>query len=142
MREALTVRIAATVKNAIQSHTVSVATEGTVKTMPVPAREDVRGSAINGGELLMLALATCYCNDLYREASRRGIPIEAVEVEATAEFDGVGAAATNIRYRARVASAAPSEQITALLRETDAIAEVHRTVRAGTPVQLVAWDET
>ena len=29
-----------------------------------------RGSAVNGGEFLVLALATCYCNDLYREAER------------------------------------------------------------------------
>ena len=88
----------------------------------------------------MLALATCYCNDIYREAARLGIEVAAVEVEATAEFEGIGLAATNVRYRARVASPAASEQIKRLLRETDAIAEVHNTVRAGASVDLVPWD--
>jgi uncharacterized OsmC-like protein len=85
----------------------------------------------------MLALATCYCNDLYREAERLGISIEGVQVEATAEFPGVGLAATNIRYRAAVSSPAAAEAIAALLRRTDAVAEVHNTVRAGVPVELV-----
>ena len=52
----------------------------------------------------MLALATCYCNDLYSEAARLGLSVESVEVEASAEFPGVGLAATNIAYRARVSS--------------------------------------
>jgi uncharacterized OsmC-like protein len=84
----------------------------------------------------MLALATCYCNDLYREAERLGIPIEGVQVEATAEFPGVGLAATNIRYRAVVTSSASAEAIARLLRETDAVAEVHNTIRSGVPVEL------
>jgi organic hydroperoxide reductase OsmC/OhrA len=42
------------------------------------------------GELLCLALATCYCNDVYREASRRGLAIRGVEVGVAAEFGGRG----------------------------------------------------
>ena len=85
----------------------------------------------------MLALATCYCNDLYREAERLGIPIEGAQVEATAEIPRAGQAATNIRYRAVVESSANAETIAQLLRETDAVAEVHNTVRAGVPVELL-----
>ncbi len=55
----------------------------------------------------MLALATCYCNDIYREAARLGIEVTAVEVEASAQFDGVGLAATNIQYRARITPSSP-----------------------------------
>lgn len=84
----------------------------------------------------MLALATCYFNDLFREAARLGIPIDDVEVEAYARFPGVGLAATDIRYRARVSSSAAPEAIADLLRQTDAVAEVHNTVRAGVPVTL------
>jgi uncharacterized OsmC-like protein len=91
---------------------------------------------VNGGEFLMLALATCYCNDLYREAARLGIPIESVEVEASAEFSGIGLAATNIAYRARVSSPSTPAQIAELLRVTDAVAEIHNTVRAGVPITL------
>ena len=87
----------------------------------------------------MLALATCYCNDLYREAQRLGISIDACEVEANADFEGVGLAAKNIRYRARVVSSAPAAEVTRLLRETDAVAEIHNTLRASTMVRLEPW---
>lgn len=90
----------------------------------------------------MLALATCYCNDLYREAKRLGMPIEGVEVEATAEFPGIGLAATSIAYRARVRSPVSAADIERLLRETDAVAEVHNTIRRGVPIQLLQDDET
>ena len=84
----------------------------------------------------MLALATCYCNDLYREAGRMGLALTRVTVEAHAEFAGVGLAVRDIRYRAEVESPASPEQIGELIRQTDAVAEVHNTVRAGVPVTL------
>lgn len=86
----------------------------------------------------MLALATCYCNDLYREAARLGLPLEEVRVQAFAEFAGIGLAASNVRYGATGRSSAPPEAVAQLLRETDAVAEVHNTLRKGVPVQLLA----
>lgn len=133
-------KITAAVRNAGSSHTVRVETGQTTRTLAVPAKADGPGSSINGGEFLLLALATCYCNDLYREAARLGIPLEAVEVEASADFPGIGLAATNIAYRARVESPAGEARVRELLQQTDAVAEVHNTVRAGVPVQWQAWD--
>lgn len=129
--------IAATVTSSPGAHTAVVRTGPATQPLSVPARDGGRGSAVNGGEFLMLALATCYCNDLYREAERLGIPIEGAQVEALAEFPGIGLAATNIRYRAAVTSPAGAEALARLLRETDAVAEVHNTVRAGVPVELL-----
>jgi organic hydroperoxide reductase OsmC/OhrA len=128
--------ISATVKNSKARHEVSVATGDSDKTLSIPCREGGVGSSVNGGEFLMLALATCYCNDLYREASRLGISIESLEVDASADFEGRGLAATNIRYRARVTSTSSAAEIAGLLRETDAVAEVHNTLRAGVAVEL------
>jgi len=128
--------ISAVVKNSARSHEVEVTTGGASQTLAVNAKASGRGSAVNGGEFLMLALATCYCNDLFREAQRLGIAVDSVEVQASAEFPGVGLAATNIRYRASVESTASREDIDRLIRETDAVAEVHNTLRAGVPVQL------
>lgn len=133
-------KIAATVRSQGPSHEVTVTTAGSSRALSVPAKPNGQGSAVNGGEFLMLALATCYCNDVYREAARMNIPITAVEVEATADFEGVGLSATNVRYRARVHSAALPSQVQALLAETDAVAEVHNTVRRAVPVQFVPWD--
>jgi organic hydroperoxide reductase OsmC/OhrA len=129
--------ISATVTSSSSTHEATVRTGTASQPLAVPAKATGRGSSINGGEFLMLALATCYCNDLYREAVRMRIPIEGAEVQAIAEFPGVGLAATNIRYRAVVKSSANAEAITQLLRETDAVAEVHNTVRAGVPVELL-----
>ena len=101
----------------------------------MPLKSSGFGSAVNGGEFLMLALATCYCNDLYREAARLGVRLEQVEVEASADFPGIGLAATNITYHAKVSSPASEAEIAELLRQTDAVAEVHNTVRAGVQVR-------
>jgi organic hydroperoxide reductase OsmC/OhrA len=133
------VHISALVQNTRGSHNVAVATGDSSKRLAVPCRDSGFGSGINGGELLMLALATCYCNDLYREAARLGIVIDSVEVAASGDFEGVGLAARNITYQARVVSSASDTDIARLLRETDTVAEIHNTVRAGVPVKLEPW---
>lgn len=126
--------ISASVRNSRAVHKVSVSTGDSTKPLDIPSRVTGFGSSVNGGELLMLALATCYCNDLYREAARLQINIDSVEVEASADFEGIGLAATNIRYRAKVVSSSSGEDVEKLLRETDAVAEIHNTLRAGVAV--------
>jgi organic hydroperoxide reductase OsmC/OhrA len=128
-------RISATVSNAPTCHRVQIQTEDRPQELLVPAKPS-GGSAVNGGEFLMLALATCYCNDLYREAARLGLRLASVEVTASATFEGVGLAARDVRYRASVKSDASEADIKRLLRETDAVAEVHNTIRQGAAVTL------
>jgi organic hydroperoxide reductase OsmC/OhrA len=134
-------KIMARVRNAGASHQASVATAGVSQDVPLPAKAAGSGSAINGGELLMLALATCYCNDLYREAAHLNILLDAVEVDAQAEFEGVGLAASSITYRARIVSSADDAAIEDLLKRTDAVAEVHNTRRSGAAVTRRPWGE-
>lgn len=128
-------QIHASVRSSAASHEVRVSTDGRASSVPVPGREG-GGSSLNGGELLCAALATCYCNDVYREAGRRGLVVRAVVVEVEAEFGGRGEPARRITYTAQVESDAPAEAIAALLRETDAVAEVQNTLRAGLAVEL------
>lgn len=128
--------ITASVRNAASRHEAVVATDGKEQSIALPAKASGLGSAVNGGELLVLALATCYCNDLYREAARLGVALDGVEVKARARFAGVGLAATDIRYSANVSSSASAAAIAELLRQTDAVAEIHNTVRAGVAVVL------
>jgi hypothetical protein len=71
---------------------------------------------------------------------RSNIPVDSVEVEAHADFEGVGLAATNITYRARIASPASEADVDVLLRQTDAVAEVQNTIRAGASVSLQPWE--
>ncbi len=132
-------KIVASVRNTGRDHRVTVTTADVSQDLAIDGKASGRGSSINGGEFLMLALATCYCNDVFREAARLNVPIDSVEVEAQADFDGIGLAATNISYRARVESSAPRADIDELLRQTDAVAEVYNAVRAGAAVTLVPW---
>jgi organic hydroperoxide reductase OsmC/OhrA len=129
-------KIRAKVQNQKGVHGVDVETEGVTHPLSIPPKASGQGSSINGGELLFLALATCYCNDLYREASRRGILVERVEVEVEGDFAAEGTPAQNITYCARVAAQAPEEDIRALIQDTDRMAEIQNTLRAGTPVLL------
>lgn len=60
------------------------------------------GSSVSGGELLLLALATCYCNDIYREAAKRNIKVKNIEVEVTGDSEAEGKPACNIVSRAKM----------------------------------------
>ncbi|GAB3837706.1 OsmC family protein [Hymenobacter jeollabukensis] len=114
----------------------AVQTNDAAKTLLLPAKPNGQGAAINGGELLLLALATCFCNDLYREAAKRGLALTAVRVECTGEFGAAGEAGRHFQYRAHVEAGAPAADIEALLRHTDQVAEVHNTLRQGLAVTL------
>jgi len=129
-------KISARVDNSGSEHEVVLRTNDHAHTIVIPPKSNGMGSSANGGELLFLALATCYCNDLYREAGKRGLTLTRVEVEVEGEFGGEGEPARDIRYRAKVASPAPEETIRELLAHTDTVAEIHNTLRQGRPVTL------
>lgn len=130
--------IVAQVASALHSHSAEVATDGAARTIAIAPKLSGLGSSVNGGELLFLALATCYCNDLYREAAARGIALEEVQVAVEGEFGGRGEPARGITYRARVQADVPAAELAALLAETDRVAEIQNTVRQGCPVGAAA----
>ena len=94
------------------------------------------GSSVTGGEPLFLALATCFCNDIYREAAKRGINVKGVEVKVSGDFEAEGRPASNIVYHAKVDADASDEKIQELIKYTDSVAEVQNTLRVGIPVTL------
>jgi uncharacterized OsmC-like protein len=130
------VEIRARVENSLGAHHVTLTTNGLSHTIVIPPKAAGLGSSVNGGELLFLALATCYCNDIYREAGKRGIEVEQVEVEVEGQFGAEGAPATQVTYRARVVADATEAEIRDLMRQTDRLAEIQNTLRAATPVTL------
>lgn len=129
-------KITARIQNRQGRHDVALSTNGQPYRLDLPPKATGPGSKANGGELLLLALATCYCNDIYREAAKRGIEVRSVEVEAAAEFGGEGEPAGRVTYRAKVAATAGPEDIRDLMRHTDRVAEIQNTLRAGAPVTL------
>jgi organic hydroperoxide reductase OsmC/OhrA len=128
--------IQAEVKNSREKHTVVLRTNNAAHPLVIPSKSTGFGSSVNGGELLFLALATCYCNDIYREASKRGISVTAVEVIVEGEFGAEGEPAKNVAYRARVTADAPEEVIKGLMVHTDGVAEIQNTMRIGVPIRL------
>ncbi len=127
-------KVAASLSNSQGRHEVRVVTNGVAYTLNVPPKANGSGSGVNGGELLLLAIATCYCNDIYREAAKRGIAVHRVDVTAEADFPAEGQAASNVRYHARLAANAPDEVLLDLMRHTDGVAEIHNSLRNAIPV--------
>ncbi|HTP10259.1 MAG TPA: OsmC family protein [Anaerolineae bacterium] len=129
-------KISAIVHNSEGQHHVTMRTNDSERSLSIPPKSTGFGSSANGGELLFLALATCYCNDIYREASKRGLKVERIEVEVNGEFGAEGEPAQNITYRAKVTAQAGEEQVRNLMSYTDQVAEIQNTLRVETPVTL------
>lgn len=129
-------KMSASVKSARDRHETMVETNGATKTLSIAPKANGFGSSINGGELLLLSLATCFCNDIYREAAKKNISINSVEVICTGEFGGEGEPGFNFTYKANVKANVSPEEIAELLKHTDQVAEIHNTLRKGLDIRL------
>ncbi len=130
-------KVSASVKSSFNDHQTTVQTNGNSSKLQITPKLGGYGSSVNGGELLMLSLATCYCNDIYREAANRNITVTSVEVEVSGEFGAAGEAGSNFTYKAAVSADASPAEIEALLKYTDEIAEIHKTLRRGINITLL-----
>lgn len=129
-------KMSATIKSSFNHHETEVQTNGAPKQLQVGTKPSGFGSAINGGEMLLLSLATCFCNDIYREAAKRNMEVTSVEVEVSGEFGAEGEPGFNFSYRTRVTSDAPASEIDELTTHTDRVAEIHNTLRKGLNIIL------
>ena len=69
-------KVSAQLINTYNRNEINLQTNENVHSINIPSKQNGYGSSTNGGELLFLALATCYCNDIYREAAKRRIKIK------------------------------------------------------------------
>lgn len=129
-------KIAARIRNSLDSHQVILETAVHVHEISIDPKTSGLGSSVNGGEALFFALATCYCNEIYREAKKWGISVERVEVEVQGEFPTDGAPAEHVSYRASVKADADPEHLRELMRHTGTVTEILNSLRAGIPVEL------
>ena len=90
-----------------------------------------------GAHLLHLAAAGCVLNDVYREAQRLGTPVHGVRVTAGGGFEPQTWRSTGVTYAVEVDSPAAPDEVDALLRVVDAVAEIPRALRAGASVERV-----
>jgi uncharacterized OsmC-like protein len=132
-------KISAQVANRQGQHEVRLNTNDRTQTIAIPPRASGFGSSANGGELLFLALATCYCNDIYREAAKLNIKVHQVQVDVSGEFnEAPGSCAENITYSATVEAEASEDEILTLMKHTDTVAEIQNTLRQGMSVTLTS----
>jgi uncharacterized OsmC-like protein len=129
------VKFSASVQNDLESHQTLLKVGGKEQSLSIPPKS-TGGSSVSGGELLLLAVATCFCNDIYREAAKRNIRVYHVEVDVDCDFEAEGKPATNVTYRARVKADADEVAVRELLQHTDTVAEIQNTLRAQTSVTL------
>jgi organic hydroperoxide reductase OsmC/OhrA len=133
-------QISAHLQNSANQHHITIQTNDQTHSLNIPPKATGFGSSANGGELLFLALATCYCNDIYREAAKRGIKVEKVEIEVQGNFGSEGVPAQHVTYQAKVTARAAEADIRELMKHTDEVAEIQNTLRVGTPVALTALE--
>ena len=129
-------KISASIKNSFHQNEIVVQTDEDAKVMAIAPKPAGYGSSVNGAELLLLSLATCFCNDIYREAVKRDIAVSEVEVVFTGEFGKEGEPGSDFQYKANVVTDAPAEVIEELIKHTDNIAEIHNTLRKGVNIIL------
>jgi uncharacterized OsmC-like protein len=129
-------KISATLKNQMNVNSITVQTNDNAQKVHIASKSTGFGSSVNGGELLLLALATCFCNDIYREAKKKNINVSGVEVVVTGEFGAEGEAGGNFQYKAKVQSDASPTVIEELLVHTDKVAEIQNTLRRGVEITL------
>ena len=128
--------ITAHVVNRQTTHTVQLKSGEREHNLTMQPKPDGSGSMITAGELLMMALATCYCNDLYREARKRGLDISGVDVEVMGEYTGEGQPVESIRYRATAWSPSAKEKVFEVMTHTDTVTEIQNTLRRAAEIVL------
>jgi organic hydroperoxide reductase OsmC/OhrA len=95
------------------------------------------GGGFNGGQLLALSLGACYCNDLQYTAEAMSVDIADLDVQVLIDFGGEPTVAREIEMRVSVTLADGSDP-SALIKRAAAGCTIANTLRAGTPVRIVA----
>ena len=105
-------------------------------TVDRPSAAGGGGLGFNGGQLLYLSIAACLSNDLYREATTMGIELDGVEVAIDGAFEGRGSASSPIAVTMTIRSAAPEQRLRELVAEVERVAEIPRSIRESTPIEV------
>lgn len=105
-------------------------------TIDRPEQAGGMGLGFTGGELLLLAIGGCYCNDIFREAAKLGMVIKSVQVDVQADWGGDPVRAQHVIFSPRIEAEASEADILALIEQTDRVAEIPNSLRLGTPVML------
>ena len=101
-----------------------------------PVENGGDGLGYNGGQVLVLAVGTCFYNDLYDAADERGIKIRSIELEIRSGWAGDPVISSGIEISAKVEAEATTAEIEEMVHHVSTISTISNTVRQGTAVLL------
>jgi putative redox protein len=120
----------------IDGGSLAVGSSGS-RTVTIDRSKEAGGLGLGfNGELLLLAIGGCYSNDVYREAAKRGVKVNAVRVTVDADWGGDPVRAQNVSFSVIVEADAGEAEILELIRHTDSVAEIPNSLRLGANVSL------
>jgi len=124
------------IHNSQDQHPIDLSTGDRTSKIEIPPGPTGFGSSASGGSSSCSPFATCYCNDVYREAAKMGIRVSQVDVECSAAFPAEGQPAQDITYTAKIAAGASPQQIRDMAAQADRLAEIQNTIRSAIPVTI------
>ncbi len=129
-------KVSADIHNCREDSQVILSTNGNAHFFKIESSSLGFGSGTTGPELLCLAIATSYCDRIHKEAIKRSIKVDDVEIEVDSEFGEDGGPAGTITYRVKVKAYADEKAIHELMVITDMSAVVPNTIRKCVPVMM------
>ena len=105
-------------------------------TIDRPEAAGGRGLGYGGGQLLLLSVGACYCNNLFHAADERGVTIRSVEIEVSGTWTEEPMVSEGIVISAKVAADAGEAEILDLMSQANDASTVGNSLRQGIPVTL------
>jgi putative redox protein len=108
------------------------------QTITIGRPEGVGGDGLgySGGQVLVLAVGTCFYNNLYYAADERGINIRSVELEVSSGWTEEPKVSSGIVINAKVEADASPADIEELIHQANHVSTVSNSVRQGTTVSM------
>lgn len=108
------------------------------QTITIGRPEGVGGDGLgySGGQVLVLAVGTCFYNNLYYAADERGIKIQSAELEITGGWTEEPMVSSGIVVNAKVEAEAAPAEIEELIHYASRVSTVSNSVRQGTTVTI------
>lgn len=130
--------ITAQINSSINKVSTLIKKDNETKSFILPPREEGFGSSVNGGELLLLALATCYCHTIYRGAKEMNLDIGEITVSVTGDFSDDVPKMQDFSFSVQVRSSATGQQLQELVGYADLHATIPNLLRKGRQIRLNA----
>ncbi len=108
------------------------------QTITIGRPEAVGGDGLgySGSQVLVLAVGTCFYNNLYYAADERGIKLRSVELEVVSGWTEEPKVSSGIVVNAKVEAEASPAEIEELIHHANRVSTVSNSVRQGTAVSM------